>query len=655
MPKPPVKTKLAREYRDKHGLDMAHKQLSKIMYEENKAIFKDAEEARYYLRAIEGKSGKRNTVKVTHPHETRPINPYNIPMPDGGDLEPYKLPTQFNNFILAGDFHVPNHRIEPIQAMLNYAQQNNIKQLFLNGDLLDNTPFTRWQREPISPSDVPRWFDMAKALLVELKKQFDEIYWLEGNHDFWYERYLMQKAPELFGDSYYKLENRLGLNEIGVKYIQQKYLVKAGHLNITHGHLLLRGGGGYANAARMLYMKTKANTICSHVHVESSHTEPDLNDKIVTTFSTGCMCHDDKTEILTENGFILFPEYKNEKIAEYNMNTGSIYYNYPLKVQIFDYEGDMYNFVSRRFDQLVTPEHKMLVYRNDRVYNKYFDLSAYDLFNRSKLMDMPISGKMVGSLFPNSKSEDESKLLSELAGFIITDGHYRKESGGIRLYQKVCYNRVKYLLDTLKFKYSIGYSRSIPCFNISAGSSNIIRSANPIKNRISRSLLNMGYSSLKCLYEGLISGDGHRQFRNELDKKGKDYFSSHSLELAEDFQELCCKVGYSGKITFYEGINTNKKEGYWHMYKVLVRKFNVSRIKNKNIVSYNGKVYDFTTNSGYFIVRRNGVISVSGNCTLRPEYQPYGGKACHGFAHVTVQKNRDFSVKNYRIYKGEIL
>ena len=94
------------------------------------------------------------------------------------------LPTSFNNFIFASDFHIPNHRIEPIEAMINYAKENNIKQLILGGDLLDNTPFTRWQHEPINPHDVPRWFDMAKEFLRYLKSIFDTIYFIEGNHDF---------------------------------------------------------------------------------------------------------------------------------------------------------------------------------------------------------------------------------------------------------------------------------------------------------------------------------------------------------------------------------------------------------------------------------------------------------------------------------------
>lgn len=288
-----LKSDICKKYRDKYP-DTPSRKLSKIIYKKESAYFKDEEAVRYVLRYIEGKVGSNvsDSVKKTKyfKEEPRPLNPYNLPHPDSEDLKPYTLPLSFNNFIIAADFHVPNHRLEPINAMLRYAKENNVKKLILNGDLLDNTPFTRWLHEPIDLKDVPRWFDMAKDLLVKLKTQFDEIIWLEGNHDFWYKRWLMEKVEILFHDKYYQLESRLGLNDIGVKFLDQRYLVKAGHLNIHHGHVLLRGGGTYANGARMLYMKSKSNFICSHLHVESSHTEPDVDDKIITTFITGCMC-----------------------------------------------------------------------------------------------------------------------------------------------------------------------------------------------------------------------------------------------------------------------------------------------------------------------------------------------------------------------------
>lgn len=287
-----TKKEIAEKYVRKYP-EMQMRTLAKLLLKKEPTYFSNVEQARVAVRYVKGKHPDIKKSKFAVPdlkiEERLSSAQATIPMPESEDLKPYILPVGFNNFILAGDFHIPNHRTEPIEAMMKYAKDNNITQLFINGDFLDNTPFTRHFRNPVGLNDVADYFEMAEQMLMYFKTQFKEIYWLEGNHDFWYKRWLIQRAPELFGDPYYDLETRLGLIEKKVRWIGQEHLVKAGHLNIVHGHIVMKGGG-YANAARQLYLKTKANTICSHVHVESSHTEPNLDDKMVTTFTTGCMC-----------------------------------------------------------------------------------------------------------------------------------------------------------------------------------------------------------------------------------------------------------------------------------------------------------------------------------------------------------------------------
>lgn len=269
---------------------MPTKALARIMYEENQLRFKDVEHARKVLRYIEGKNGdksRRNMTKDEHfMAEERTRTPYKGPEPESDDLIPYEL--TWNDFILAADFHIPNHRIDPIQCMLDYAKEHGIRKLFINGDLLDNTPFTKWTREPVSGQDVKRWFDQAIAFLEEMKTHFDEIMWLEGNHDFWYTRWLMSKVELLFGDPYYSLEKRLDLDRIGVKFLNQNTLVRAGKLYISHGHVLVKSGG--VHAAHKVVTKSQASHIISHLHREQSFTITAIDGSIHTGYVTGCMC-----------------------------------------------------------------------------------------------------------------------------------------------------------------------------------------------------------------------------------------------------------------------------------------------------------------------------------------------------------------------------
>jgi hypothetical protein len=281
---------IARKYRDKYGMEMPTMTLAKIMYNENKLIFNSVEHARTRLRYIEGKSGKGHRKYVINSKffkkDDRNKSPFNLPQPEGDDLIPYDL--DWKDFIVAGDFHLPNHRITPIETMLTYAKENGIKRLLINGDLMDNTPFTRWISEPVKHGDVVHFFNMAEDFLIEMKRHFDEVIWLEGNHDFWYKRWLMTKADLLFHDNYFHLEQRLGLHKIGVKFLDQTHLVRTGKLYISHGHVMVKGGS--ATAAKRLLDKSGVSHLIGHLHIEQSHTKTNLDGSMYGAWVHGCMC-----------------------------------------------------------------------------------------------------------------------------------------------------------------------------------------------------------------------------------------------------------------------------------------------------------------------------------------------------------------------------
>ena len=51
--------KLSQKYRDDYGMDFSTSGLAALMYQEHPEVFRDKEHARYHLRYIEGKTGKR--------------------------------------------------------------------------------------------------------------------------------------------------------------------------------------------------------------------------------------------------------------------------------------------------------------------------------------------------------------------------------------------------------------------------------------------------------------------------------------------------------------------------------------------------------------------------------------------------------------------
>ena len=72
-----MKTQLAKEYRARYGSDMPNLKLARIMYNENNLLFSSVEDARKYVRYIEGKtinSGPKKKNLPTYARQTsKPI------------------------------------------------------------------------------------------------------------------------------------------------------------------------------------------------------------------------------------------------------------------------------------------------------------------------------------------------------------------------------------------------------------------------------------------------------------------------------------------------------------------------------------------------------------------------------------------------------
>lgn len=287
-----TKADIARKYRDKFGPEMSTHQLSRILYKENNLTFRDAEDARFVLRGIEGKTGKgRYTIKTTHPHGQRSINPYKIPESYKEDREPFILPKACNNILLISDLHIPYHDIGAITIALDYGKKQKVNTIFINGDLIDNAQVSKFERD-LKKRSVKEEFDATKEFLVILRKTFPNaaIYWLKGNHCIRWEKFLSAKAPEIWGDPYFHLEERLRLSEQQVQILDDTILVKAGKLSISHGHHIFKGIFSPVSPARGAYMKAKQSLIVGHLHRASHHPEVDLDNNVVSCWSTGCLC-----------------------------------------------------------------------------------------------------------------------------------------------------------------------------------------------------------------------------------------------------------------------------------------------------------------------------------------------------------------------------
>jgi len=286
-----TKVGIARKYRDEHGMEMPTLKLARIMYNENNILFSNVEDARSSLRHIEGKSGqpKKTRVLITHATPERPRNPYSLPESDETSYEPHNI--NHKRILILSDIHFPFHSIQAITATLDYAKKEKPDCILLNGDALDFYGLSRFVRDP-KKRHFSEELNMFKDFFHILNKTFKgaKIVFKLGNHEERYEHFLWTKAKELEGVDEFKIENIIKSRAEGIDVIGEKRIINANGLNIIHGHEFSSGFFSPVNIARGLYLRGKTSAIQGHNHQSSEHTEPDMNGKITTTWSVGCLC-----------------------------------------------------------------------------------------------------------------------------------------------------------------------------------------------------------------------------------------------------------------------------------------------------------------------------------------------------------------------------
>lgn len=274
-------------YREKYP-DYPTLKLARILYAEHPLRFPNLEAARSSIRRAEGKHGKSNTRKSITKFPNRPYNPYKLPESDEAKYEPFAINEK--RILVLSDIHIPYHSIEAITAALDYAKAEKPDAILLNGDTIDFFRLSRFCKEPEKRSFAHE-LAAFKQFFEILGREFSaKIYMKLGNHEERYNHYLWMKAGELAGVEEFKLEEIIKARAEGIEVIGDKRIIHAGELNIVHGHEF--GGSIFSpvNIARGLFLRAKVSAMQGHNHQTSEHTETNMNGKITTTWSLGCLC-----------------------------------------------------------------------------------------------------------------------------------------------------------------------------------------------------------------------------------------------------------------------------------------------------------------------------------------------------------------------------
>jgi predicted phosphodiesterase len=290
--KGPTQIDLAGEYVRKYP-NTPSLTLAKKIYAENTAMFLNVEAARSAVRVVRGAHGKalRSEIKdkSMFQSENRPYNPFeDLPQSDKIDRVPVKV--LGSKILFLSDIHFPYHDEQALKLALEVGIKDEVDCIYLNGDILDFYQVSSFDRDPRKRRFKDE-IEMGKQFLSILRREFPKahIYYKVGNHEIRLWRYMKVKAPELLDLEIFSFEELLEFSKHNVHYVDGQTMAQIGSLAVFHGHEF--GGSVFSpvNVARGLYLRAKSSAICGHSHQTSEHTERDVNGKVTTCWSVGCL------------------------------------------------------------------------------------------------------------------------------------------------------------------------------------------------------------------------------------------------------------------------------------------------------------------------------------------------------------------------------
>lgn len=274
------------------GSDVPTKAIARMLHAEHPDLWKSIENARSWVRMRRGARGGYAGV-ATHPRDHGSQSDTFAKMPESlegiEDSTPYKMGA--SKTLILSDVHVPYHSIESLTIALEHGINKDVDGIILNGDIIDCYALSRWVTDP-RERDFVREIEATRQMLEMIREAFPdaEIVYTLGNHEERLERYLAVRAPELFGLKFLQFETFFGCDELGIPVLDRMRHIEIASLNVVHGHEFGHRIWSPVNAARGLFLRTMATSLCGHYHQKSEHVERNMNGKTIACWTTGCLC-----------------------------------------------------------------------------------------------------------------------------------------------------------------------------------------------------------------------------------------------------------------------------------------------------------------------------------------------------------------------------
>ena len=272
--------------------------IAKKIYNENSAFFRDAENVYFRVRYYRGQSGSTNRDKLKNTKFQKElkvkvmIQKLQLPESHTKVRNSFTFPTGCKKLGVFGDVHIPYHDNTALEVMFKKFEEEKVDSIFINGDLLDFYQLSFHEKDP-REVHFKGEIEAGKEFLAYIRNRFPDIpiYYITGNHENRFERYLRIKASELLDIDECRLDVILHVAEYKIEYLPFRSKVVFGDYTIEHGDKI-PGAGGVV-PARTLLMRLKSNSIVNHFHKssESSQRIYGVGEPTnIRAYSLGCMC-----------------------------------------------------------------------------------------------------------------------------------------------------------------------------------------------------------------------------------------------------------------------------------------------------------------------------------------------------------------------------
>jgi len=321
-----VNTKIVFEYLTKFP-NAPSKTLAKKIYSEQSKYFDTWDVVYSRVRYYRGQLGKKSRENISNKLFQKPLKSKimhtKLSLPESHTKTRLKFvfPIACKTLGVFGDVHIPFHDNDALEVMFTKFEEEKVDAILINGDLLDFYQLSFHEKDPRQVHFKDE-IEAGKEFLAYMRDRFPgiPIYYIPGNHENRFERYLRIKASELLDMDEFRLDVILHVAEYGVHFIPFRSNVSFGNYVIEHGDKL--SGAGGVVPARTLLIRLKTNAIVNHFHKSSESLQRVFGAEGPTTikaYSLGCMCdlNPDYMEINEWNhGFAIMK--KKDKIVIVN-------------------------------------------------------------------------------------------------------------------------------------------------------------------------------------------------------------------------------------------------------------------------------------------------------------------------------------------------